>query len=90
MSAKAQHTTWTPELEAELRTLVLIEWHKQQAREATCKGKDGFDTPQQARASKPRREIHGRITAYKCRVCRKWHIGSHVGKSRSGRPRVEE
>lgn len=75
-------------MEAELRMLILREYRAQQARDVACKGKDPFDSPQQARDSMPRRTTNGRITTYRCKVCRKWHIGSYVGRSLDGRPKV--
>ena len=81
-------STLTPAMEAELRVLILREYRAQKARESACKGKDKFDTPQMARDSMPKRKIRGKITTYRCQVCRKWHIGSHVGRT-EGRPRVE-
>lgn len=81
-------SAWTPAMEAELRMLVLREYRAQQARESACKGKDKFDTPQMDRDSMPRRTTHGKITTYRCKACRKWHIGSYVGRT-AGRPRAE-
>lgn len=50
------------------------------AKGVSCSGKDGFDTHELAMdvARRMRRgKIGARIGAYRCRFCRRWHVGGH-------------
>ena len=76
---------WTPALEAELRYLIRREYARQQRVDAACSGKNGFQTPNHARESMPRRTMHGRVTVYHCQVCHLWHVGSHLSSKRRDR-----
>ena len=83
-------TTWTPALEAELRYRVRKEYERQMRRQVSCGNKSQFSSPAEARAAKPKRTVRGVVTVYHCEFCRKWHLGSHVGRSLDGRPRNKD
>lgn len=76
---------WTPALEAELRYLIRLEYRRQQREDASCRGKNGFQTAKHAHQAIPARAMHGHVTVYRCEVCRLWHIGSHLSSPRRDR-----
>lgn len=83
----AMSAPWTPAMEAELRYLVRREYQHQQRVDAACRGKPAFTSSKAAHDSLPRRTVHGRVTVYRCDVCNKWHVGSHLSKAtRDKRP----
>lgn len=74
-------------MEAELRYLLRRAISQQEREASACQGKPAFATSQQARESLPRRTMHGRVAVYRCTVCRKWHVGSHLSTAaRERRP----
>lgn len=83
-------TSWTPDLEAELRYLSSWYYHAVQVRKVvSCDGKAGFSTQGHAHSSRPKRDIHGSTTVYRCRFCGFWHVGSHLSpKKRDAKPKV--
>lgn len=72
-------SVWTPELEAELRMLVLREWTRMKidSRRARCDGKHRFPSPQAARAKVRKSDME----AFWCRSCGGWHV-AHVNRAR--------
>lgn len=73
---------WTPALEAELRYLIRREYRRQQRADASCRGKNGFQTAKHAHQAIPARAMHGHVTVYRCEVCHLWHVGSHLSPKR--------
>lgn len=74
-------------MEAELRYLIRWHYRRWQREASACQGKPAFSSSQDARESLPRRRIHGRVTVYRCAICRKWHVGSHLSPAaRDKRP----
>lgn len=79
--------TWTAENEAELRQLLRRAHIRDNYRTATCSGKDSFPTSRIAREAAPRGK--GPVAIYRCKLCHRWHIGSHIGpKSRNESKRI--
>ncbi len=57
-----------------------------------CFGKRQFDSPAQAREARRlvrRRGRRNRLTAYRCRFCQSWHLGTPDRMRRSPRPETE-
>ena len=67
---------WTPELEAELRQFIRIEYLNSLRRMqlARCQGKEGFDSHALANAV-ARRPGHENVQVYHCKFCNRWHLG---------------
>lgn len=77
----------SPEDEADLRRLVLAEYHRGHEQQgSSCDGKAAFDSPELAReVAKRTRDIHGRLMTYRCRYCGAWHIGNHLSPATANR-----
>jgi hypothetical protein len=83
----------SPEDEADLRRLVLAEYHRTHEMQGSgCDGKASFDSPDLAReVAKRTRDIHGRLMTYRCRYCGSWHIGNHLSPAAANRrPKAKE
>jgi hypothetical protein len=50
--------------------------------EATCNGKQGYDSPALAQKIAKRRKRVGVWMTYKCKECGKWHLGSSLYRNR--------
>ncbi len=56
--------------------------------QAGCEGKHRFDDPRLARrvASRSAHTNGDRMSAYRCRLCGGWHIGSNLTKRKRRKP----
>lgn len=70
----------TPNDMTELKALLHVAINNDSFATATCSGKEAFDTPELASRVLHRKKRHGKIVVYRCRHCRKWHIGNHLGR----------
>ncbi len=70
---------WTPELEAELRQLIRLEYINSLRRIelARCQGKEGFNSHALANAV-ARRPGHDGMQVYHCQFCNLWHLGKSM------------
>lgn len=79
--------TWTPDMEAELRSLVQAEYRKCVARDVVCTGKATFKSRADVEFAIHRtKRVVAKRQAYKCRNCGMWHMGgTYRPKSRRNR-----
>lgn len=49
------------------------------AEDPGCTGKHPFDSPSAA-AKVAKRSKHNGMLSYRCGTCKKWHVGTRVGK----------
>jgi len=71
--------TWTPQLEAELRFLIVAEYRKNRRKryQAQCEGKHRFSSPSLAHQTMR----HNDMQAFKCKFCGSWHV-AHMDRNR--------
>ena len=83
--------TWTPDMEAELRSLVQAEYRKCVARDVVCTGKATFKTRADVEfAIRRTKRVVAKRQPYKCRNCGLWHMGgTDRPKSRRNRNQFE-
>lgn len=68
--------TWTPDMEAELRSLIRAEYRKCVARDVVCTGKATFKSRADVEFAIHRtKRVVAKRQAYKCRNCGMWHMG---------------
>lgn len=70
---------WTPEMEQELRLLIVAEYRRTRRRryQSMCEGKYRFASPSLAHQTMRHRDMQ----AFKCKFCGSWHV-AHMDRNR--------